>query len=369
MKDLAMLDVIERYIRGEMLPEERVYFENLRKTNPAVDEAVVEHTIFLHQIAQYGETKEFKARLNDIHNDLLASGEIRETPPVKVVNLWQKYKRTIAVAASIAGITALAISSLVSALTPKVSSKLDLLSARLDNTEHKINQFSTEVNNRIHKDENPEDRFTNSGTGFLVDPKGYIVTNAHLVRNATRVAVQNDLGEFKVHIIHVDPQADLAFLKIDDTAYKASGPLPYGISKTESQLGEDLFTLGYPRPDAIVYNKGYMSSRTGFQGDTLDFQIAIPANHGNSGTPVLNKDGEVVGIVRANQPNAQITAFAIRSKNIFHSIDAIKADSNLIKNDSTLAHVHLPQSSSIKGLDRQQQIARIQNCIYIVKTN
>ena len=67
IQENIMLDSIERYIRGEMLPEERVFFEQLRKSNPAVDQMVVEHTIFLNQMNKFGEIKNLKAELNDIH--------------------------------------------------------------------------------------------------------------------------------------------------------------------------------------------------------------------------------------------------------------------------------------------------------------
>src|SRR5271170_5081765 len=114
MQEIVMLDTIERYIRGEMLPEERVFFEELRKTNPAVDQMVVEHTIFLNQMNKFGERKNIKAALNDIHNQLFESGVIHSDQPAKVIRLWKRYKKVVLVAAFIAGITALAISGLIS---------------------------------------------------------------------------------------------------------------------------------------------------------------------------------------------------------------------------------------------------------------
>ncbi|HLI92218.1 MAG TPA: serine protease, partial [Puia sp.] len=210
--------------------------------------------------------------------------------------------------------------------------------------------------------------FNRGGTGFLIDPKGYLITNAHVVKNATIVDVQNTLGEYRARIIQLDRQADLALLKIDDTAYHAFNGLPYGISKSGPELGEDLFTLGYPRPE-IVYNKGYLSAKTGFQGDTTAFQLTIAANPGNSGTPVLNNDGEVVGMVTSSQKNAEGMVFAVRSREIFQTIETMKEDSALQKADSTLSHLRIPLSSTIKGLDRRQQIKRIEDYIFIVKSN
>ena len=152
-----------------------------------------------------------------------------------------------------------------------------------------------------------------------------------MVRGATRIEVQNSLGEYDARIIQLDPTADLALLKIDDTSYHAFNGLPYGISKTDGELGEDLFILGYPRPE-IVYGQGYLSAATGFEGDTTEFQLTIAANPGNSGTPVLNNDGQVIGIVSGSQHNAQGMVFAVRSRNIFRAIDSImKQDSTLLK--------------------------------------
>ena len=67
MDDIMMLETVERYIRGEMKPDERVYFEQLRKTNPEIDQLVVEHTLFLHNINEMAEAKAFKATLHDVH--------------------------------------------------------------------------------------------------------------------------------------------------------------------------------------------------------------------------------------------------------------------------------------------------------------
>jgi len=365
MQETAILEAIERYIRGEMLPEERVFFEQLRKTNPGVDQMVVEHTIFLNQINQYGETKELKSRLQEIHAALAESGEIDEKRPAMVITLWKKYKRVIGVAAGIAGITALSISSIISYFSPKVNtSTIDLLNRRINAQEHILNNVKIRLdsNNAVVAEKSI---FTSSGTGFLIDPKGYLVTNAHVIKGDSRIEVQNTQGDYKVRLVYINDTTDLAILKIEDSTFKVS-PLPYGISKTGMELGEEIFTLGYPRSE-IVYGKGYLSAKTGYDGDTVTCQITVPANPGNSGGPVLNKDGDIVGIIQGIQHNAQGFVFAIRGKNIFQAVSAMKNDSTLLKNDSALSHIRLPLTSSVKGLDREQQIRKIQDFIFIVK--
>jgi serine protease Do len=360
MQEITILDAIERYIREEMLPEERVSFEQLRMSDPNVDQMVVEHTIFLNRMNQYGETKELKNRLNEVHAVLAASGEIHEQPPAKVMVLWKKYKRVIGVAASIAGITALSISSLVSYLTPKSNDRqVELLGRRLSKQESILNRVAIKLdsNNTVIA-EHSATYFTTGGTGFLIDARGYLVTNAHVVKGATRIEVQNSQGEYKARLLYINDTTDLAVLKIEDSTFKSLA-LPYGISKTGMELGEEIFTLGYPRNE-IVYGKGYMSAKTGYDGDTLSYQITVPANPGNSGTPVLNKDGDVVGIIRSSQHDAQGFVFAVRSKSIFQAVDMMRAD-------STLSHLRIPLTSSIKGLDRERQIQKIQDCIFVVK--
>jgi len=144
-------------------------------------------------------------------------------------------------------------------LTPKVNP------ARLDYLSGQVAAQGTKLNNLAHNltTVEPPTTFDRGGTGFLIDAKGYLVTSAHVVKGATQIDVQNSLGEYNARIIHMDLDRDIAVLKIDDTSYHAFNGLPYGISKTGGELGEELFTLGYPRPE-IVYGKGYMSAVTGF---------------------------------------------------------------------------------------------------------
>ena len=96
MEEIQLIEAVERYIRGEMKTDERVYFEQLRKTNPEVDQLVVEHTLFIHQMNEVGELRKFKSTLNEVHTDLAEKGLINSDSlkgNAKVVYLWKKYKR------------------------------------------------------------------------------------------------------------------------------------------------------------------------------------------------------------------------------------------------------------------------------------
>ena len=298
MGDIKVLEAVERYIRGEMNPDERLHFENLRKTNPEIDQLVVEHTLFLQQMNRFGEWKKFRSSLNDVHTDLAEQGKIdsaRLNGKAKVVYLWKRYKRVATIAASIAGITTLTFSALVWSITPQTpASEIDLLKGKINVIENKTKEQDKEINkvkNKINTADNTI-VYTTGGTGFIIDAKGYLVTNAHVVEGAKNIAVQNSRGEYMAKVVHINMEKDIAILKIDDESFKPYASVPYTISRSAGKLAEPIFTLGYPRSE-IVYGQGYLSAKTGFNGDTLSCQLEIAANRGNSGSPILNKKGAV----------------------------------------------------------------------------
>jgi len=369
MDDIKLLEAVERYIDGQMSPDERVYFEQLRKTNPEVDQLVVEHTFFLHQMNRYDQTRSFKALLNDTHTNLAEKGAIRSPKlrgKAKVIYLFNRYKRTAAIAASIAGITALTMSAMVWSISPAKQAKADLI--KLDREINALKNQNKQQNKEIHNIKQniavPSNTitYTSGGTGFMIDPEGFLITNAHVIANARNIAVQNSAGkDLRVKVVFTDIKKDLAILKIEDTAFTPAPSLPYSIRKTTGDIAEPIFTLGYPRND-IVYGDGYLAAKTGYDGDTLTCQIAVAANPGNSGGPIINRNGEVIGILSTKQVTADGAVFAIKSKYIYQAL-------NNAKGDTALHRIKLPTSSSIKGLDRTQQVKKITDFVYMVKVN
>ncbi len=365
MEEIQILEAVERYIRNEMTPEERIVFERLRNSNPEVDQLVVEQTMFFNKLGNFSEWKNYKSTLHEVHSHLLETGEIKqEAPKAVVVELWRKYKRVMAVAASIAGITTLMIATTVSIITRKQNNQeLQQLRIEFKNEVAKKNKETLDKVEKKIEDKAPKNTpIKSGGTGFLIDGKGYLVTNAHVVSGSSSVLVQNNKGqEFRATIVHINLGSDLAILKIADNDFKIISTLPYSFRKTGAELGEQLFTLGYPRNE-IVYNEGYMSAKTGFKGDTMTCQIGVPANPGNSGGPVFNKNGEVIGIINTRQVQAEGVVFAVTAKNIFRTLDEIK------KEDTATKNIKLPLLTSLRNLDRPQQIKKIEDCVFMVKS-
>jgi len=366
MDDILLLDTAERYLNGELSAEEKASFEQLRQNNPDVDQLVVEHAMFLHQVNAYGNNRDFRHQLYEIHNKLTDAGELNEgyvTTKGKVVQIWNRYRRVTGIAATIAGVTALFISGLVTYFTPIPNKKeIVQLNRKIDQVMHNVRVQGNQLNNVLQTKVPLNEVATNGGTGFLVDGKGYLITNAHVVAGSSTILVQNNKGqEFKTTIVLLDKDKDLAILKIEDEDYKPITTLPYSIRKGSADLGEPIFTLGYPR-DEIVYNEGYMSAKTGFHGDTISCQIAVSANPGNSGGPVFNKNGEVIGILSTAQIKAQGVVFAIKSKNVYHAIDSLK------RSDTAYQKIKAPVVSNIRGMDRVQQVKQIEDCVFMVKS-
>ncbi|MES2005021.1 MAG: serine protease [Bacteroidota bacterium] len=364
MDDILLLEAIERYLNGDMDAAERAYFETLRKNTPEIDQMVVEHSMFLHQMDIYAVHRNLRNSLQVSHAKLLERGDINEggelTTKGKVIQIWNKYKRVTAIAASVGGVIALVISGLAIYFSPVINgNQIEQLSKAVDVIK-KNQQYQGTLINEVKSKVPVDVRVISGGSGFLIDPKGYIITNAHVLKGSGAVVVNSKGQEFNAIIAHIDTEKDLAILKISDRDYAPLKSLPYTIRKVNSDLGEQIFTLGYPRND-IVYGEGYLSARTGYNSDSLTYQVQISANPGNSGGPVFNNNGEVIGILSTRQAQAEGVAFAVKSKNIYTLVDELK------KNDTAFEKLKLPSRSSLKGMDRKQQITKLEESVFYVK--
>jgi serine protease Do len=135
------------------------------------------------------------------------------------------------------------------------------------------------------------------GSGFIIDPTGYVVTNSHVVGEAAKVEVTlQDKSKFAAKIVGRDPKTDIAVLKIT-----SDKPLPY-VSFGDSgaaQVGDWVMAVGNPFGLGGTVTTGIISARGRdiHSGPFDDFlQIDAPINRGNSGGPTFNLDGEVIGI-------------------------------------------------------------------------
>lgn len=364
MDELLLIETVERYLKGEMNASEKTFFEDIRKNNPAVDQMVVEQTFLLHELEKQSNIKAFKHSLYEVENKLTEEGLITRSQlkgKAKVIYLWKKYRRNIAVAASIAVVVSLVTTGLIITYNNKVgnSAVTDLI-GKVKKTEMEVSKIkdSLKANKIIRETPKPDFR----ATGFLIDGKGYIITNAHVVNRMKNIYVENNKGEYFTAVsVYTDTKTDLAVLKINDTAFKTMTNLPYSIKRSNADLGEQIFTLGYPRNE-IVYGEGYLSAKSGNEGDSTAYQVSVSVNPGNSGGPLLNKNGEIIGIITSKNSTADGVVFAAKSKNIFKLLDSLKKEG-----DTTT--FKLPNNTGLKGLDRVQQVKKMEEFVFMVVGN
>jgi serine protease Do len=134
------------------------------------------------------------------------------------------------------------------------------------------------------------------GSGFIINSNGYIVTNNHVVQDATDIKVKGDDGrEFPAKVVGRDPRTDLALIKIDATGLPV---IPLGDS-SQLQVGEQVMAIGNPFGLERTVTTGIVSAvgRVIGQGPYDDFiQTDASINPGNSGGPLLNSRGQAIGI-------------------------------------------------------------------------
>jgi serine protease Do len=166
------------------------------------------------------------------------------------------------------------------------------------------------------RDDQEEHKDVQGGTGFVVSEGGEIVTNYHVVEGADRVEVRINKERFTAKVIGKDPATDLALLKID--AKRTLPKLPLGDSD-RLRVGEWVMAVGDPLNFDKTVTVGVVSAkdRSGLTADlsTRSFESFIQTdaaiNFGNSGGPLINVNGEVIGINTAMYRPAQNIGFAV----------------------------------------------------------
>lgn len=201
-----------------------------------------------------------------------------------------------------------------------------------------------------------------SGTGFALND-GYIVTNYHVVENANNITIQGIKGDFglayEASVATTDKFNDLALLKITDNRFSGFGTIPYKVKTAISEVGEDVFVLGYPLTstmgDEIKLTTGIISSKTGFQGDVSMYQISAPIQPGNSGGPLFDSKGNVIGVINAKHVGTENVSYAIKTSYLMNLVE------------STMSSAILPSANTISGLPLTGKVKSVKSFVFMIK--
>lgn len=154
-----------------------------------------------------------------------------------------------------------------------------------------------------------------SGSGFIVSSDGYVVTNRHVIEDAGDASISVKLLDEKTLPATVSANADerdLVLLKVDATGL----PVVQFASSDKLTSGQDVAAIGAPLGLEHSVTRGVVSSTSRTRDDQQLIQIDAAINKGNSGGPVINEDGQVVGVVVTVADGAENVAFAIPSTDV-----------------------------------------------------
>jgi serine protease Do len=356
-------DLFDNYIFGTLNSDEKAEFDSRVKTDSEFAAAFEKHKTLIEAINQQEQRTHLKHILSTIHQQEF--GKDAKIISIKEQETFiKKHGKTFAVAASVAIIAVISTVTILSTggylLKQQSNAITDL---KRDVTELKYSQdaiiegITGAATNKRIKNYAPANI---EGTGFALNNKGYFITSYHMVKNADSVFVTNNvLDRVSAKLVATEPTLDIAIYKIDNIETIKNIAFPFSFKDNASEIGDKIFTLGYPRRDA-VYGEGALSSMTGFNNDTTMYQISIPVNPGNSGGPLMDEQGNIIGVIRGKQSSAEATGFAIKSNFIKQAINNLQSDS--VKKELNL----ITKKSSLRGLKRSEQIKKIQPFVFNV---
>ena len=204
---------------------------------------------------------------------------------------------------------------------------------------------------------------TGTGTGFFVSADGYLITCAHVIQGADKVDVEINDQSYSADVVAVEADDDLAILKIDASDLT---PLPLADSG-KVRLGEEVQAIGYPL--STVLGNGIKVTR-GIVAGIVDrdtgkrFQIDAAVNPGNSGGPVVNDRGQVLGVASSKLIGMELTrvGFCVPAERVFailkaHKVEATKADSEDALSGPALVEAVAPSVALVTVTIDPQQVS------------
>ena len=375
--------LFEAYARGELAGPGRATLEARLAADPDLALRYADFTELTGTLRAYGQRRRVRQQLRGVHATMLAAeapeqmaspaGLTHSVNPLLSISrterrlreFWSGHRATVGVAASVA---VLAVFSTLLGLEWWRAAKarpslygytvlrreVDKLKRNQQSLKRTLSQIDTSTPPAAAK----ESKF--SGTGFALTAEGYLVTSYHVIQGADSLLIEGrDRQRYHAEPVYSDVKHDLAILRITDKKFNGFGRLPYAIKSGQADLGERVFTLGYPRED-VVYGEGALSARSGFEGDTAFYQVSIPVNPGNSGGPLLDERGNLIGVVSGRQNDVQSAAFATKSSYLVRLVDSLSAA-------KPAAPYHLPRYGQLAGAGRPQQLRKLQEYVFVVK--
>jgi serine protease Do len=340
-------ELLDRYVKGQLSPEEAARVEARMGENPEFKRSVERHGELVATLKKLQGRNELREIMNDLHEDTIPVVQL--SPPSRFRRLWPM----IAMAASVGCISILATMFVMKSNDEAEYRALGRKVDQLNQSHQKMRKEIAETKKKISPSPG-----NFAGTGFLISSRGYVATSFHVVKDADSLIIENErFGSLKATVVHNDPLNDVSILKIQEAV--SFPALPYTLIPSEASIAEDVYTLGFPRED-IVFGEGSISATSGYRQNHNAYQISIPVNPGNSGGPLLNNKGNVIGMISGLQTQTHGTAFAIKSTVLLEVADAEVIDSLRVP-------LVLSKQNLLKNSNRVQQVATWRDFVFVVR--
>ena len=203
-----------------------------------------------------------------------------------------------------------------------------------------------------------------AGSGFFISKSGFIATNYHVVENTDRIQVEvkmNDVSKsYNAEVVLKDEDNDIAILRIVDEEFSYLQNFRFSLKKDGIEaLGADVFTLGYPMAYAgmgkdVKYTNGTISSKTGYDGAINSYQVSVPVQPGNSGGPLFNYNGQLVGLINAKINEGENVSYAIKAQFLKNLIDLLGED-------------YVQPNAIGAGMSKEELVEYVKQFVVIVK--
>lgn len=351
-------ELAEAYQAGKLSPAEKVELESRRAKDEVFASEFNDNLNLISSMHSNGSQKRFRTMLGDIHKQNAA------TKTRRTIQLPAHFWRTSAVAATIALITSFISFSLMISNKNKSDAEYIRISHKVNAIDNQQKNLSKIVQDSLinKKPIAPTSDVRRTGTGFALTNDGYFVTAYHVINDGNgegdSVYIQSNDGiYYKAFVVNYSAESDLAILKVERKNFQfAKNEVPYTFVAKKSALGAQIYTVGYPKED-IVYSEGYISARNGYHGNSKQYTMELPAGHGQSGSPVIDAKGNILGVLTAISTPKESNTYAVSSDELLDLIEKMPAGNKM----------RLPKNNKLSRLSREEQIAKMEDYTFSVK--
>ncbi len=220
-----------------------------------------------------------------------------------------------------------------------------------------ILQFSKNISSTIPQ---PFGKVSSYGSGIALTSDGYIITNQHVIKNSKYIQVDAYDGKsYQAELVIENIEDDIAILKVNDAHFQSLPPLIYSFEEKQADIGEDIFTLGYPHSSKereLKLRTGHITATNGYDGDLNTYETSLNVQKGSSGGAAISHSGNLIGLVKSKHAGIDNISFIIKSPVLLKTI-------NKLPNP-----IQLPKTNLLKYLTLKEQVKLVKPFVFHIKS-